>query len=176
MTKFFLLPLLLVGLSLGAAADVLITNVFEALGRYETNVTVVHHTPCKTITTLSTNVVVDDNRPTRWVNEDCPITEAERLGGYRHLMACGRNEKYGEATEKTETQIVTEIKTKECRDGDDVLTKEIGRKELFQRITRYWLKPAEWIASETYYRTNPPFSYYVTTNFFIGTNQLYVLR
>jgi len=100
--------------------------------------------PCKTVLTLSTNVQTTDNRPTRWVQEPCP-------GNPMYLVACGHNEKYGEATEKTEVEIVTEITTKECKDGADVLTKEIGRREVSRLVRIYRLRPAEWVLFEAHH-------------------------
>lgn len=59
------------------------------------------------VITLSTNVTVEDNRPTKWIQEPC----SSQINAVAHLVNCnalhGRWEKYGEATEKIEFETVT---------------------------------------------------------------------
>lgn len=64
-----------------------------------------------TVISLSTNVTVEDNRPTKWIQEPC----SSQINAVAHLVNCnalhGRWEKYGEATERTEFEVVTRVRT-----------------------------------------------------------------
>lgn len=60
------------------------------------------------VISLSTNVTVEDNRPTRFVPEPCPDAAKQTGPFYSNcLVNHGRWEKYGEATEKIEFETVT---------------------------------------------------------------------
>lgn len=126
------------------------------------------------IVTLTTNTVTTDNRPEIYVNDQKPYSG----GNVTTLEAYGHYEKYGEATEKTETAIVTETRTIafdiEGQHREDLLSqREILRKSKTYKLDAKWniVQDGPWTVPFTSGVLTNAIGYFVTTNISI-TNRM----